>query len=267
MNAQRIFRPDLFDTAHTAKLLSLFNSNQPIRHLVIDQFLEPAFARSLFEHFPPVEEMRTHYKGLNEKKAEHSDFSKLDAGFSVLHEQLVSAEWTGQLEKLTGIEQLETIEDRLGYGLHQGADQSFLDIHIDYNLHPIKKLYRKLNLIIFLQDNWNDSWGGHLELWDREVKNCIQRITPTFNRCVIFECSDISYHGYSRIHVPGGVTRKSAYQYYFIPVSESIAFHDTIFKPRPEESAVKKLRTYSKDLVKNTAKKIMLRLGMKKFLK
>jgi hypothetical protein len=99
------------------------------------------------------------------------------------------------------------------------------------------------------------------------VKNCIQSIQPLFNRCVIFECSDVSYHGYNKINVPEGITRKSAYQYYFIPVSDNVSFHDTIFRPRPEDSAVKRVRTYSKDFVKNSAKKILLKLGLKRFLK
>ena len=94
--------------------------------------------------------------------------------------------------KVTGIPGLQTIEDRLGYGLHQGANQSFLDIHIDYNLHPLRKLYRKLNLIIFLNESWESNWGGHLELWDADVANCVQSIAPVFNRCALFECSEIS---------------------------------------------------------------------------
>jgi len=154
----------------------------------------------------------------------------------------------------------------LGYGLHQGAHNSFLDIHIDYNLHPVKKRHRKLNFILFLNKQWEKDWGGNLELWDDKVQNCIQSISPLFNRCVIFECSEISYHGYSRISVPGDITRKSYYQYYFIPAENDISFHDTIFKSRPEESALKKLLTPTKDFLKNSAKKTLLKLGLKRFL-
>jgi hypothetical protein len=106
-----------------------------------------------------------------------------------------------------------------------------------------------------------------LELWDAGVKNCIQSIPPIFNRCVIFECSDISYHGYNKINVSEGITRKSCYQYYFIPVSDTVSFHDTTFRPRPQESALKKIGTYSIDFAKNFAKKTLLKLGWKKFLK
>lgn len=262
-----MFNPGIFDEAYSKKLWTDFCSNKPIRHLVIDDFLEKKIAESIFDNFPTMEEMKTHYKGLNEKKAEHSDFSRLHPSFEQLHKTLSSPAFIGWLQQVTGIRSLETIEDRLGYGLHQGANHSFLDIHIDYNLHPIKKLYRKLNLIIFVNRQWENNWGGNLELWDADVRNCIQSIQPIFNRCVIFECSDISYHGYNKITVPEGVTRKSCYQYYFIPVSDNVGFHDTIFKPRPQENTFKKIGTYTKDYTKNTAKKILLKLGWKKFLK
>jgi Rps23 Pro-64 3,4-dihydroxylase Tpa1-like proline 4-hydroxylase len=267
MQASDLVRPEIFDEAYTKELFTAFCSNKPIRHLVIDNFLKKDIASSIYAHFPTMEEMNTHYKGINEKKAEHSNFSSLHQSFERLHQDLSSPRLITWLQAVTGINLLETINDRLGYGLHQGADQSFLDIHIDYNLHPIKKLYRKLNLIIFFNEQWKPDWGGHLELWDADVKNCIQSILPVFNRCVIFECSNVSYHGYSKINVPAGVTRKSCYQYYFIPLSDNISFHDTIFKPRPQESAIKKIKTYSKDFIKNSGKKILLKLGFKKFLK
>jgi Rps23 Pro-64 3,4-dihydroxylase Tpa1-like proline 4-hydroxylase len=267
MQASGIIRAGIFDEGYSEELHSSFCANKPIRHLVIDNFLEKEMADSIEKHFPSMENMHTHYKGLNEKKAEHSDFSHLHESFERLHQGLTSPGTIQWLVKVTGVPSLETINDRLGYGLHQGANHSFLDIHIDYNLHPIKKLYRKLNLILFFNPQWEADWGGHLELWDAEVKNCVQSIAPVFNRCVIFECSDVSYHGYNRINVPDGITRKSCYQYYFIPVSDTVSFHDTIFKPRPEESTFKKIGTYSKDFIKNSGKKILLKLGLKRFLK
>jgi len=267
MQTNGLIRPEILDDGYSKELNAAFCGNKPIRHLVIDNFLVKDIAHSIYHHFPSMEEMNTHYKGLNEKKAEHSDFTGLDESFDRLHRYLSSPQVIQWLQAVTGIDSLETINDRLGYGLHQGANHSFLDIHIDYNLHPITKLYRKLNLIIFFNEQWEAGWGGHLELWDSQVKNCIQSIVPIFNRCVIFECSDISYHGYNKINVPDGITRKSCYQYYFIPVTDTISFHDTMFKPRPQESAMKKIRTYSKDFIKNSGKKILLKLGLKRFLK
>ncbi len=266
MQAEQVFRLQFSDQENNTRLNHLFNSNQPIRHVLIDNFLQDEIAASIFSGFPKMDLMNTHYKGINEKKAEHSDFGKLHASFERLHNALCSPVFINWLTQVTGIGSLETINDRLGYGLHQGANKSFLDIHIDYNLHPIKKTYRKLNLIIFFNPSWQEDWGGQLELWDKDVKNCIQSIVPTFNRCVIFECSNISYHGYSQINVPEGTTRKSLYQYYFTPAPEDVSFHDTTFKPRPQEPLMKKMFTYSKDFAKNSVKKVLVRIGWKKFL-
>ena len=155
MQVNDLFRPEIFDEAFSKKLYSAFCANNPIRHLVIDNFLNRDIASSIYNHFPPMEKMNTHYKGINEKKAEHSNFRNLHHSFEELHKELSSYTFITWLQAVTGIDYLETINDRLGYGLHQGANHSFLDIHIDYNLHPIKKLYRKLNLIIFFNIQWN----------------------------------------------------------------------------------------------------------------
>lgn len=259
--------PELFDTAYSSTLKSSFDNAVPIRHVVIDQFLGNDFALQLFHHFPDIQEMKTKYNGINEKKSEHSDFRQLSSEFEQFRQTLASSDFLSWLERITGITHLESINDRLGYGLHQGANNSFLDIHIDYNLHPIQKKQRRLNLIVFLNKEWETYWGGELELWDKDVKKCIQQIAPVFNRCVIFECSNISYHGYSRISVPEGITRKSYYQYFFTPATTGLAFHDTIFKPRPQETAIKKLATHSKDFAKNLSKKVLLKLGFKRLLR
>jgi len=266
MPMENIFNPEIFKEPFEQALSSSFRNNIPIRHFVIDNFLVNNVANEIFAHFPAIDLMKVHYKGINEKKAEHSDFSFLHPLFNKMHHELSAKYFIEWLQKITGINELQTVEDRLGYGLTQGANNSFLDIHIDYNLHPIKKIYRKLNLIIFFNATWETHWGGNLELWDAEVRNCIQSISPVFNRCVVFECSDISFHGYSKITVPENITRKSAYQYYFIPVTENVHYHDTIFKPKPDDSFVKRWSTYSKDFIKNAGKKTLLSLGLTKFL-
>lgn len=262
-----ILNPAHFRSESITNLSHNFHHNKPIRHVVIDNFLQTETITTLFENFPPLAEMKTSYRGLNEKKSEHSDFSQLHPDFEKLHNALCSAEFIRWVSAWSGIDSLDTINDRLGYGLHQGGHNSFLDIHIDYNIHPIKKLFRKLNLIIFFNQTWEQDWGGELELWDEDVQKCVQSIRPIFNRCVIFECSQISYHGYKKMNVPENITRKSYYQYYFLPLVQSVTFHDTIFKTRPEESFVKKLSTSVKEWTKNTAKKILLRVGLERFLR
>src|SRR5262245_2323229 len=104
MQVNEIFRPELFDDTYSKQLLTQFNTNQPIRHLVIDNFLEKDFANTINKNFPSIDEMRTHYKGVNEKKAEHSDFSRLHPSFEQLHRELSSGRLIAWLQKITGID-------------------------------------------------------------------------------------------------------------------------------------------------------------------
>jgi Rps23 Pro-64 3,4-dihydroxylase Tpa1-like proline 4-hydroxylase len=267
MPENTVFNSELFKDARLPALRKSFESAIPFRHLIIDEFLQPSFAVNLLKFFPPLDSMKTHYTGMNERKAEDTNFENLDRHFTLLHKALSSVEFLNWLEAITTICPIQTIDDRLGYGLHQGGTRSFLDIHIDYNIHPIHKLRRRLNLLIFFNPRWESQWGGNLEFWDSQVETRIQNIAPLFNRAVIFECSEISFHGYSRMTIPEGITRKSYYQYYFTPVVDNTHFHDTIFRPRPEDSVIKKIVVPAKEYLKNSAKKILLAIGFEKFLK
>lgn len=257
-----VFEPHSIDGLH-----SQFKTAFPFKHLVIDNFLVPDFAMSLLQGFPSLDTMKTHYSGMNEKKAEDNDLSRLDKCFTNLHDALSSVEFIDWITALTGISGLKTVNDRLGYGLHQGGDRSFLDIHIDYNLHPITRLQRRLNFLVFLNPAWKEEWGGYLELWDIRSKKAGQSIAPLFNRAVVFECSEISYHGYSRINVPPEITRKSFYQYYFTTPAGNIRYHDTIFRPMPGTSLSKRIAVPVKESLKNGVKKALLAIGLEKFLK
>lgn len=244
-----------------------FQEALPFRFLVIDDFLDPELARRLANAFPSLQKMEVNYAGLNERKSEHSNFELLHEDFNNLKKNLSSSDFTSIVERISKIENLETIGDRYGYGLHQGGKNSFLDIHVDYNLHPLRKKQRRLNLIIFLNDDWQEDWGGALEFWNGDVSECMQSILPVFNRCVLFECHDHSYHGYSKITCPETVTRKSFYLYYFSEPGQRLIFHDTIFRNKPKEPLAKKIRVHLKETTKNFIKRVFYYAGIKKFLK
>ncbi len=121
-----------------------------------------------------------------------------------------------------------------------------------------------MNLLIYLNKDWKDEYGGNLELWNSDVTKLEKSYQPLFNRCVIFETNDISYHGYSKITVPEYITRKSVYAYYYTPLGDyAQKYHDTLFKARPQEGFVKKIKTDLKETVKNNVKRTLLKLGVK----
>ncbi len=256
----------LFTNESLEQLKDSFNNAPPFRHICIDNFLTASFAEDLMLHFPRIDEMKKHYNGINEKKSEESDFSKLHPGFQVLKEMLSSSSFTGWIEQLTGIENISVPKDFRGAGIYQGGQGSFLDTHIDFSIHPTLSLQRRINLLLFFNKDWKEEWGGNLELWNETVTACAAKFSPIFNRCIIFECSDISYHGYDKITAPADISRKSFYLYFYSPVSNHVKYHDTVFKLKPGVNSLKKFRTAFKEKLKTTVKTGLKKLGLQKLL-
>jgi hypothetical protein len=121
--------------------------------------------------------------------------------------------------------------------MHQTAASGHLDVHVDFN-RTAAGMHRRLNILLYLNPVWEERWGGVLELWDRDVKRRHQALLPLLNRCVIFETSEISYHGVTAVRCPGSVARKSfAAYYYTAEAGPSYAGfdHTTRFRSRPHE--------------------------------
>ncbi len=260
----KIFNEQWFQPAAIESLHRDFVSAKPFPHIKIDGLLDEAFADTLLANFPKKEEMRRHYKGLNEEKSEGSNFERYHESFQKLRHELAQPQFVQFLEKMTGIEGLMLPDDYRGAGVHQGSNGSFLDVHVDFNMHPVMNVHRRLNFLVFLNKNWQENYGGKLELWDKDVKNCGAAYLPLFNRCIIFATSEISYHGYSKINVPEGVLRNSFYSYFYTPITGDVKFYDTFFKPRPGEDSVKKTKMVVKENTKTLVKRTMHKLGMRK---
>lgn len=208
---------------------------EPFPHIVMDGLFEDEELNRVLREFPAPDAMRwMEFDNAHEKKLgffyERSTLSDtvrqfLDAmnGFEMLL----------FLEALTGIEGLIPDPYFGGGGIHQIEPGGFLKVHADFNVHPKLKLDRRLNMLIYLNRDWKDEYGGHLELWDPELRRCRQRIAPLFNRTVVFSTSDTSFHGHPHpLTAPAGMTRKSVSLYYYTagrPGSEASTPHDTIF--------------------------------------
>lgn len=261
----KIINLETVSTERTEILRRSFANSTPFRYIIVDNILNEEFANSIAGSFPSLESMKTKYKGLNEQKSEDSSFENFSPAIQKLHAYTGSTEFTEWISTITGLKGISSLNDRLGAGLHQGGNNSFLDIHIDYNIHPVKKMHRKLNLIVFFNKQWDKNWGGLLELWDKE--KCFEKIVPSFNRMVIFECNEISYHGYSLISCPEDITRKSYYHYYFQEVPKGLTYHDTIFRVKSEDKIAKRILTKSKEVIKNKIKLVFFKIGFYKYLK
>lgn len=260
----KIIPESFYNEDNLQEIKSRFDAGKPYRHVAIENFLNPAFADELYENFPGFDKMSRNYQGLNEHKSEGSGFENFHPAFEQLRLELNKPEFYKALSRITGIEELYSVEDALGAGVHQGGNGSYLDVHIDFNIHHLRNIHRRANLLIFLNKNWKEEYGGKIELWNQDVSKLENAYLPLFNRCVIFETSEISYHGYSKINVPEGESRKSFYAYYYTDLRDGAAgYHDTIFKARPEEGLSKKIKTDVKETLKNSVKRVLKKAGVK----
>jgi Rps23 Pro-64 3,4-dihydroxylase Tpa1-like proline 4-hydroxylase len=219
-----------------ATLRDAYQSADPFPHIVIDNLFDDAELDRVLADFPRPEETKwMRFDSATEKKLgyfhEHSTISPVVRTFL---DAMNGFEMLLFLESLTGIGGLIPDPYFGGGGLHQIEPGGFLKIHADFNVHPKLKLDRRINMLIYMNKDWKDEWGGHLELWNRDMTERRQRIAPLFNRTVVFSTTDTSYHGHPHpLASPAGITRKSVSLYYYTagrPPSEQSAPHDTIFR-------------------------------------
>jgi Rps23 Pro-64 3,4-dihydroxylase Tpa1-like proline 4-hydroxylase len=153
--------------------------------------------------------------------------------------EMNSGPFTFLLSQLTGIEDLVVDAQMLGGGVHLVERGGLLRVHADFRRHLSYNLERRLNLLLYMNPDWQEEYGGHLELWDSEMKTCVRRVLPIANRCVIFNTTKSSYHGHPRpLACPEGVLRKSIALYYYTvdqPTAPDPTNHATAWQELPEE--------------------------------
>ena len=114
-----------------------------------------------------------------------------------------------------------------------------LGVHADFNIHKKLGLDRRLNLLLYLNYNWQPEWGGELELWDKDVQSKVKGYLPVANRVVVFSTTDIAFHGHpDPLNCPKGMYRRSIALYYYTkgrPAEEQSGAHSTVFKARPDD--------------------------------
>ena len=214
-----------------------FTSAEPFPHIVLDNLFPNEVLEEILRDFP--EPPGLDWKAMEtprEKKLATKDLSGLSPAIRNFLLYLNSGEMVDFLEKLTGIEHLVPDPHYWGGGLHQIPPGGFLKIHADFNWHNRIALSRRLNLLIYLNKDWEEEYGGQLELWDNDMTACQQKIMPIFNRTVVFATTDFANHGHpTPMTCPPDRTRKSIAIYYYSngrPKSEVSLVHSTQYKRR-----------------------------------
>lgn len=215
-------------------------SRQPYPHIYLDNFLEEWAAEKAMGEFPAVKDDGwIHYVHVNEKKHGLNKMDLLPPFIREVIQEFNSPEFVAYMSKLTGIDNLLPDDMLEGGGLHQSMRGGFLNIHADFTVHPHKRNWRRrVNLLVYLNKDWQPDYRGDLELWDREMKECQQKIAPIFNRCAIFNTDDDSYHGLpDPIMCPDDMTRKSIALYYFTEEKVAPKKRSTNYQARPEDGS------------------------------
>ncbi len=233
---------DLINPIDRDALREQYRTAKPVPWFKIDNFLAADFAEQCYSAFPTYDEVQKlgqTFTNINEKgKFQVTDLTKFPAPLKTLADLLNGQEFRELIEHVTGIPSLLGDEKFVGGGLHSTGARGHLDVHLDFNLLRDRQLHRRLNILVYLNKGWQEDWGGEFELWDEDVKVRHAKFLPVFNRCVMFETNDISYHGVNAVKCPDGQARKSFAAYYYTreaPAHYKGEFHDTIFKARPDE--------------------------------
>jgi Rps23 Pro-64 3,4-dihydroxylase Tpa1-like proline 4-hydroxylase len=232
----------MINPLNLAALRERYTRATPFPYIVIENFLEASAAEELAGAYPSFEQAQREGLAFNfvneQRKVQICDPRKFPDSVRRLNEAISSPKFLADLEQVTGIPRLLADEQLDGGGMHLTGPGGRLDVHVDFNLLESRKLFRRLNILLYLNPVWKEEWGGHIELWDKGVKIRHESCMPALNRCLIFETSEISYHGVRPVTAPADVVRKSFAAYYYTreaPPNWSGTSHSTIFRARPNE--------------------------------
>ena len=221
-----------------------FTRAQPFPHFTFDGLLDDAYFRRLQQEFPPFDPANAlNDFGKPGGKAVCSRPAQIGPAYAELDSLFQDRQFLSWMGRATAMEDLLYDPDYYGGGTHENLSGESLDPHVDFNIHPRTRWHRRLNLILFLNDEWSADWGGSLRLqrdpWGPVAEDQIVEITPQANRCAVFETSERSWHGFPRITIPDSHTdrtRRTIAVYFYShdrPAHEVVPEHGTYYVPPP----------------------------------
>jgi hypothetical protein len=213
-------------------LREVFATNSPFPHVVVDNLFPPQLISDLVSEFPTPSDQswdRSVVEGIQVKLRSNwiteDDISPITAEVVNFFN---SGSFMKSLSTITGVQKLISDPYFTGGGRNCILPGGVLDVHADGNWHDDMGVHRRLNAILYLNENWKEEWGGHFELWDRNLTGCVKAVSPLANRLLIFETHDFTYHGHPNpLACPEGENRKSLIFYYYTA------------EPRPSEQILR----------------------------
>jgi len=215
----------------------------PFKHVMIDDFLETDFAERLLEQFPRFDpKLAINEMGAVGGKAVNTKIREIGTAYQRLYEVIGGKAFLDLASRLSGIPDLILDPKLFGGGTHENLHGQDLDAHVDFNYDESQQLHRRLNLIVYLNKGWKAEWGGSIEIHSNPrdpENNRVKAYEPLFNRAVMFETNEISWHGFPRIDLPPDQrhqSRKSISIYLYTktrPGAEIAPMHGTFYVQHP----------------------------------
>ena len=241
-----------------------YRAARPFPHIVLDDVLHPEAFAAAVRDFPGInDEFWKGYLHVNETKYCNVHPDTWAASLQAVAQEFCSPEFVGYLERLTGIENLIPDYTMDGGGLHMTKRGGHLNIHADFSTHHTHETWaRRINILLYLNEEWHDDWGGKLELWDPGMTACQGTVTPAGNRMLVFTTSEDSFHGHpDGLTCPPDVARRSLAMYYFTEEAAPVR-KSTNYQARPEETRAKRAAIAADRTVLDVYDRVKRRLGI-----
>jgi hypothetical protein len=214
-----------------------YRTADPWPHAVFDNFLPEPIAKTTLKNFPKPDypmwlDWRNRDTHNQPKKQGIGHAANLEKASPYIHNVIFafnSFPFLYFLERLTGIKHLLPDPYLNGGGIHQILSGGKLSIHTDFNHNNELGLYRRVNVLFYLNEDWQPHYNGALELWASDMGECRKSVPPIFNRMVVFETNKRSFHGHPKpLNVPENITRKSIALYYYTSQADPTELYDEI---------------------------------------
>ncbi|MEE4453634.1 2OG-Fe(II) oxygenase [Novosphingobium resinovorum] len=219
-----------------AAMATDYRQGDPFPHVVVDDFLDRDFLRRVLGEFP--DSAGRDYFDRDQERLKFQFRPDQCAGphTRMLFAELNSRAFLAFLSEMTGIRGLIADPYHAGAGLHETRRGGHLGIHADFPHHGRMKVERRLNLLIYLNEDWSPDYGGALELWDRAMKARCRSVLPEIGRAVVFSTDRDTFHGHPEpLACPPGRSRRSIATYYYTAVTAPLPEieRSTDFRVRP----------------------------------
>lgn len=217
------------------ELAARYAAATPFPHIVIDNFLPESLFRAAAAEFPPVDERSwINYVHVNSRKHGNTKADTWPPTLQLVARALTSDRYVKFLDRLTDHDGLIADWSMDGGGLHQSHAGGYLNIHADFTSHHTQRDWRRrVNLLLYFNPHWDETWGGELQFWLPDMSGCAKRTMPVGNRAVIFTTTERSFHGHpDPMSCPPEVARCSMALYYFTAEERPVA-RSTTYRARP----------------------------------